>query len=127
MSARFVIDASALLALLNREPGADVVASKLPVSLISAVNWSEVVQKARAYGVDIAGLETELEGLGLGFVSFGVTEAAAAADLWHRGGRAFALADRACLATAGVRGLIAVTADRAWQATELGVPVQLVR
>jgi ribonuclease VapC len=127
VSERVVIDASSLLALLNREPGAGIVEAMLPTSLISAVNWSEVVQKARAYGVETAGLEADLEGLGLEFVPFGTIEAAAAADLWHRGGRAFAFADRACLATAVVRGLTAVTADRAWQAVDLDVPVQLIR
>ena len=40
-----VIDASALLALLNGEPGADVVAQALPGGVMSAVNVSEVVAK----------------------------------------------------------------------------------
>jgi ribonuclease VapC len=127
LSERLVIDASALLALLNQEPGADTVEAMLLTSLISAVNWSEVVQKARAYGVETAGLEADLEGLGLEFVPFGTTEAAAAADMWHRGGRALAFADRACLATAAVRGLTAVTADRAWLSVDLDVRVQLIR
>ncbi len=45
------IDASALLALLNEEPGADVVAQALPGAVISAVNLSEVVAKLSQAGM----------------------------------------------------------------------------
>ena len=124
---RYVIDASALLAMLGREPGGDVVAMVLPVSIISTVNWAEVLQKARAHGVDVTGLEEDLAALGVEFAPFGTGEAATAADLWLRGGQSLALADRACLATAAVRGLKALTADREWATLELGVPVQMIR
>ncbi len=127
MNERFVFDASALLAMLHGEPGSDAVSMILAASMISAVNWSEVVQKARSHGVDIAGLEEDLAGLGLEIVPFATVEAAAAADLWRRGGQALALADRACLATAAVRRSVAVTADRAWLARDLGVQVRLIR
>ena len=42
---KVVMDASALLALLNEEPGADVVGEALLGAIISAVNLSEVVAK----------------------------------------------------------------------------------
>jgi PIN domain nuclease of toxin-antitoxin system len=38
-----------------------------------------------------------------------------------------ALGDRACLALAGLRGLPAVTADRAWGKLDLGIPIEVVR
>jgi len=41
-----VLDASALLAFLHNEPGADKVDAIISDSLISTVNWSEVVQKS---------------------------------------------------------------------------------
>jgi PIN domain nuclease of toxin-antitoxin system len=124
---RYVVDASALLAMLGREPGGDAVASVLSVALVSAVNWSEVVQKARQHGVDVSGLLEDLEALGVELVPFGPDEAWAAADIWHRGGRTLALADRACLATAAVRGCSALTADRAWAALDVGVDVEVIR
>ncbi|MBA3425206.1 MAG: PIN domain-containing protein, partial [Rubrobacter sp.] len=40
-----VLDASALLALLNREPGHEEVARIVPDAAISAVNLSEVAAK----------------------------------------------------------------------------------
>jgi len=124
---RYVIDASALLAMLGREPGGDAVATLLSIALVSAVNWSEVLQKARGHGIDTHGLREDLESLGVELVPFGADEAAAAADLWHRGGRSIAMADRACLATAAIRGCTAVTADRAWASLDLGVDVEVIR
>jgi len=50
--ARYVLDASALLAMLGREPGGDAVAMVLGASAISAVSWSDVRQRAQARGVD---------------------------------------------------------------------------
>ena len=127
MSAGFVVDASALLAMLQGEPGADAVAMIMATSVVSAVNWSEVMQKARSHGVDVADLEEELTHLGVEFAAFTTADAAAAADLWHRGARSLALADRACLATARVRGLPVVTADQAWSALDLGIAVRVIR
>jgi PIN domain nuclease of toxin-antitoxin system len=124
---RYVVDASALLAMLGREPGGDAVAALLSVTLVSTVNWSEVLQKARAHGVDVDGLGEDLESLGVELAPFGLDEAAAAADLWHRGGMSLAMADRACLATAAVRGCTALTADRAWATLDLGVDVEVIR
>jgi ribonuclease VapC len=47
-----VLDASALLALVNNEPGAGVVARAAAANdaTISSVNYAEVLQKPRALG-----------------------------------------------------------------------------
>lgn len=45
MSDEVVLDASALLALLNQEQGSDVVAASIPEAIISTVNLSEVISK----------------------------------------------------------------------------------
>lgn len=129
MSAEFVVDASALLAMLQGEPGTDAVALILATGVVSAVNWSEVLQKARSHGVDITDLEQELTHLGVEFAPFTTVEADVSADIWHRGARTLALADRACIATAQVRGIPVVTADRAWAAFsgDLGVEVRVIR
>jgi ribonuclease VapC len=124
---RYVVDASALLAMLVGEPGGDAVASLLSLALVSAVNWSEVLQKARQHGADVSGLREDLESLGMELVPFGANEAAVAADIWHRGGSHLALADRACLATAMSHQCTVVTADRAWSRLDLGVDVEVIR
>lgn len=124
---RYVLDASALLAMLGREPGGDAVAMTMAVATISTVNWAELLQKAQAHGVDVAGLDDELRSLGLEFEPFGVAEADAAARIWLEGARHLAFADRACLATALVHGYTPVTADRAWADAGLGMEVRLIR
>ena len=86
-----------------------------------------MVQKARAHGVKVDGLREELSHLGVEVVAFTTAEAEAAADLWHGGMRALSLADRACLATAIVRRLPVVTADRAWAGLALEVAVKVIR
>lgn len=55
----FVLDASALLALVNQEPGQDMVAELLPRLLVSAVNASELVAKLTDQGIP----EDEVQGV----------------------------------------------------------------
>ncbi len=126
--AQHVLDASALLAALQGESGEAQVAGKIERSAISAVNWSEVLQKATQSGVDMEGLREDLEALGLSIVPFGVEEAELAAAFWpHARPWGRSLGDRACLALACRLGLPVVTADRTWADLEIDVEVQLVR
>lgn len=123
----YLLDASAILALLHREHGWDAVATILPGSATSAVNWSEVVQKAGSRGVDVDHLSDEFTQLGVDIIDFGLAEADAAARLWLGGQTSLSLADRACLGTAQLRGVAVVTADRAWADLDLPVSVQVIR
>ena len=70
-----VIDASAVLAWLRDEPGADTVAGRLDGSFLSAVNLSEVLQNHLAVGTlsrpEAAGFAGDLASLGLSVVPFG--------------------------------------------------------
>ena len=47
----YVLDASALLALVNREPGGEKVRAYLPRSVMSAVNYCETLQCLRRGGM----------------------------------------------------------------------------
>ncbi len=88
-----------LLAFLHGEPGGDTVQPLLSGAAISAVNWSEVLQRPRH--VETAGLLEDLVALRLEIVSFDADQAETAAGLWtsiHRKG--LSLGDRACLALA---------------------------
>ena len=121
-----VLDASALLAFLQDERGADNV--ELSGSLMSTVNYSEALQKALEKGTRIEGLREELELLGLEVVPFDAEHADIAARI-HAGTRRLGLSigDRACLALAKSRGGTAVTTDRAWSEVDEGVNVRLIR
>lgn len=112
----WVLDASAVLAMLHEEPGGDVVQDLLENAVISSVNWSEVVQKALDRQVEVDGLRQDLEALGLQVLPFTAPQAERAAFLRtttrHLG---LSLGDRACLALAAELGLPAVTVDKIWK------------
>ena len=125
-----VLDASALLALLHREAGWDVVARAAATDnvTVSAVNYAEVLQKAAQHGIDAEGVDAALEGLGVAVSPFGRLDARLAASFYrHRSG--LSLGDRVCFALARSRSAPAITADRARErwADELGVDVRIIR
>jgi ribonuclease VapC len=124
-----VLDASALLAYLQHERGHDAVAPILENAAISAVNLSEVLQKAAAAGVLTEGLEADLQAVGVRVHAFDADDAAAAAELWSATRKlGLSLGDRACLALARRLHAPAYTADRAWTAVKVaGVVVRTVR
>lgn len=124
-----VLDASALLALLNQEPGANVVAAaEAAGASISAVNLSEVVAKLRERGVAETAIQTALNKMRLAVIEFDAAQAYAAGVLrpqTRAAGRS--LGDRACLALGQQLGLPVLTTDRAWATLGLPVPVTVIR
>ncbi len=123
-----VHDASSLLAIAFREPGGELARRALRGSLISSVNWSEVIQKVQARGKDAKQLAGLYTGLGVTIVPFGVETAERAASLYGET-RAFGLSlgDRACLALGLESGREVYTADRTWTEIPLEVKVTAVR
>ena len=123
-----VLDASALLALLFKEPGHGSVAEAADGALASTVNLAEVLARFVRDGHPVAAVVRELEIYAVEWVPCDHLQAAEVAALWpltrHAG---LSLADRACLALALDRDLPVLTADRVW--TELGLPldVRLIR
>lgn len=121
-----VLDASALLAWLQAEPGGELIESELASAAISSLNWSEVLQKSLAHGVEISGLRADMEALGLRILPFDASDAELAARLWSPGS-GLSLADRACLALGLRHGVPVWTADRIWAQVSLDVPVRVIR
>ena len=94
-----VHDASSLLAVAFREPGAELARTNLRGSFISSVNWSEVVQKVRQQGGRVEGLTELFGGLGVSVVPFTREAAERAAALYPlTRPLGLSLGDRACLA-----------------------------
>jgi len=123
-----VLDASALLAQLFREPGHDRVDEALSTACISTVNLAEAFTKLVRDGIDLAAVIVDVEQSGLLVVPFDDVQAALAARLWpETHGAGLSLGDRACLALAIDRDLPVLTADRAWASLGIAVPVQLIR
>lgn len=109
-----VIDASALLALLLDEPGADVVTAALSDDArCSAVNWSEVAQKVRGRGSDWRTAAAALRSFGLVVEPATDEDAERAAALWSATA-GLSLADRFCLALGDRLDATVWTADTAW-------------
>lgn len=123
-----VLDASAVLAWLRDETGAEQVDAALDGGVLSAVNASEVAQKLLHHGVDGSRAVTQLLGLGLVLTPLTDTDALATAELWpYTRAHGLSLGDRACLALAQRLQRPAMTADQAWKAVDLDIDIQLIR
>jgi PIN domain nuclease of toxin-antitoxin system len=119
-----VLDASALLAFLFSEAGADEVAELVETSCLSTVNLAEVLGRFARDGHDCGLVRQRLEATSLEIVPFSPRQAEAAAKLVPAcRPLGLSLGDRACIALALERGVPALTADRTW--LDLDVPVQL--
>lgn len=125
-----MLDASALLALLFREQGAERFAAAAgPSPVMSAVNWSEVSQKSAAYRIDRRRLLSGVLDAGLEVMDVTMDRAERIADLWPvTRPLGLSLADRACLALAIELRRPAVTADRDWDRLSIdGLAVHFLR
>jgi PIN domain nuclease of toxin-antitoxin system len=123
-----VLDASALLAYVNGETGAEVVAAVIGDALVSAVNLAEVVTKLVERGGSLEQARAALRFIELDVVDFTRPLAEQAGGLVAlTRSKGLSLGDRACLALAAREGLPAITADRAWSSLSVGVEVSFIR
>ena len=132
-SSAVVLDASALLALLREEEGAERVEYAVRSgALVSTVNWAEVLARL----VDVGGDPEEtaakaLPSSGIGqvaLVPFDDEQARETARL-RRSTRSLglSLADRAALALGKLRRLPVLTTDRAWRSLRISVKIEVIR
>lgn len=125
-----VLDASAVLALLFEEPGAEMVRGCVRAAVIGAANLAEVLAKLSDHGLPAAEAARAVAILGLEVAP--MTEAQAQRSAGMRAvtrAAGLSLGDRACLALAAELDLPALTADRSWAgvAAAAGVSVQVIR
>jgi ribonuclease VapC len=112
-----VLDASALIAWLTGEPGAERVEAVLSDTAMTTVNLAEVTGFLVKRGGTEDDLRQILTPIPVAWIPFDV-------DLAYRAGlllpptraAGLSLGDRACLALAQRLGVPAMTADRAWAA-----------
>lgn len=123
-----VLDASALLALLYRESGAERVAAVLDRAIMSTVNLAEVLGRLARDGRDLAAATEQVRALPIDIVSFSTEHAVLAARLLPATrDYGLSLGDRACLALTLERQAVALTSDVAWTRTRHGAQVELFR
>jgi ribonuclease VapC len=119
-----VLDASAILAFLQDEKGADVVEEHLADDArCGAANWAEVAQKIRGAGRDWPLSRALLVSYGVSVENVTESDGEWAAARWRRG-EGLSLADRLCLSLAHRLQAQALTADAAWGH---GEPVRQIR
>lgn len=133
-SATQLLDASAFLAYLTNEPGADLVTDAIAGgAVIATVNLAEALSTLAARGQDPGAVALDLTSRGLldgaitvePFTTIDAIEAARLRPLTSSAG--LSLADRSCLAVARRLSTVVLTADRAWDGLALGIDVRLIR
>ena len=127
--ASVVMDASALLALVRDEPGADKVGPHIGRAAISTVNLQEVIKELLLSGLEVVTIRELLDELRLDIRAHDADAAYAAAGL-HAQTKEFGrgLGDRSCLALAMQLDVPALTADRDWKKVKVkGLRVEHIR
>ena len=128
MPVRFVVDASALLAFVRDEPGANRVAAVLSDCAISTVNLGETVTALVNRGFPADEARWIMAGVRIDSVALD-REVALDAGALRESTRSLGLSfgDRVCLSLAARLGATALTCDRKWTALDAGIAVELLR
>jgi PIN domain nuclease of toxin-antitoxin system len=123
-----MMDASALLAYLQQEPGADIVRPYIADAAICTVNLSEAVGVLVRKGHPFAEAKVDIEMLNLTVIGFD-TDLAFQTGAFIASTKEYGLSfgDRACLAATAREGIPVLTAERAWADLDLGIDIQLIR
>lgn len=129
--ADLILDASAVLSILKKEPRAErllAVVGPSSIPYISAANLAEVVGKLGLEGAPEADIRQALGSIPLNVVPFDASQAYAAGLMRPRTkDLGLSLGDRACLALAESLGAAAVTTDRLMGRADVGVEVRVIR
>ena len=127
---RAVLDASAVLAVVLEEPGADLVADALRSgAAMSTVNVAEVAARLHQDGWSVSEVALVAETLGIEVLLFGPEAALLSGRLRPATrGLGLGLGDRACLATGRIEGCPVLTSDRSWQELDIaGLDIRCIR
>ena len=132
MSQVTLLDASAILAFLQGEPGDEIVRQALQANrcVMSAANQSEVIAKALDRGAKAEAIKTVLAELAYTVLDIKSEDGACAG--WMRDQTrtiGLSLGDRLCLAVAQRLKALVLTADRPWLevAQPLGIEIRCIR
>jgi ribonuclease VapC len=130
MNEAVVLDASALIALMDAEPGQEAVAAVLPGARMSAVNLAEVVSKLAERGMPATDAHADALALGIDVAPFDA-DLALDVGVLRPSSRAagLSLGDRCCLALARRHRAAALTTEARWAqiAQAAGVTIHNIR
>lgn len=123
-----ILDASALLALIQNENGSEIVEKHLSNAVMSTVNISEVATLLVKLGLPADEIGTMISSLVRRIVPFDLGQAYIAADLIQETKTlGLSFADRACLSLAKQLELPVITADKAWGRLAMDIEIRLLR
>ena len=123
-----VVDASAILALLNQETGSEEVSRFIGKAAISTVNLSEIIAKLADAGIPEEDIRQILSNLNLEVIDFNKEQALKAGMLRPiTKSIGLSFGDRACLALGIILNQPVLTTDRLWGSINVGVEVRLLR
>ena len=123
-----VVDASAILALLNQETGSEEISQFIDNAAISTVNLSEVIAKLAEAGIPAEDIRQILGNLNLEVIPFN-EEQAFKAGMMRPATKSIGLSfgDRACLALGIFLNQPVLTTDRLWGSLSVGIEIRVVR
>jgi PIN domain nuclease of toxin-antitoxin system len=125
---RVVLDASAALAVLADEPGAELLIPHLGNSAMSTVNLAEVQGKLMSRGMSEVAATAAIIGIVSEFLPLDFSQAVYAGSLIPQTKvLGLSLGDRCCLALAFHLKAPVYTTDKAWKSLKLGFPIHIVR
>lgn len=125
---KIILDASAILALLNQEKGFEKVQEVLGSAIVSSVNLAEVVTRLALIGMPVRDIKEVLGLLSLEIVPFDDKQAMLAGLMaTETKPLGLSLGDRACLAVGLADDLPVLTADRNWTSLKTDVRVNTLR
>jgi len=125
---RYVLDSSALLAVINEERGDDKVREILPFSVMSSVNIAECTTILSEVDFQENEIKSLLKELVAEIVPFEEAHAFEAGMLRKTTKiKGLSLGDRSCLALGKIMKLPVVTADRKWKEVDCGIVVNCIR
>jgi ribonuclease VapC len=126
---KIVLDASAILAVIGGEPGAEKLTPDLLArAVVSAVNLAEVQTKLVSRGWTSDQAWEDATSPVREVASFDEEQARAAGDLVkHTQQLGLSLGDRACVALGIALKLPVYTAEKAWKKLKLNVKVHVIR
>ena len=123
-----VLDASAILALLNKETGSEEVLKFIGKAAMSTVNLSEVIAKLADAGIPEEDIREIISHLNLEVIDFNQEQALKAGILRPiTKSIGLSFGDRACLALGIILNQPVLTTDRLWGNINVGVEVRILR
>ena len=123
-----VLDASAVMAVMLNEPGAEQISTEGRLYHLSAVTLGEIYTKVIERGGDPADVDIVINALPIRIRRFDEVQAREVGllrPLTMSLGRSFG--DRASLALARLIRLPVLTADKKWAELDIGVDIRLIR